>query len=206
MSLTDDQRRALNADLPREHVRTREGGGRKALSYVEGWWVISELGRILGPGAWGYECKATEVYRERTEDDTRAGKVWRWHVTYVSSCTLTIPGCPSITDHGAGHGIEKDCGAAIESAIKESNTDALKRCAKSLGNRLGLALYDKEQTHVTDEPAQPVAVSAEVAILIDMLEAEPAKAKAIIREQWPKLGPSDRAAITAAIERQKKVA
>lgn len=203
MTLTDKQRAELNADLPRDKVRTRKGGGGKQLSYVEGWEVIATLNAIIGAGNWGYECRPELAFREYMEDTTPSGKVWRWHVTYTSACTLTIAGCPQITDHGAGHGIEKDQGAAIESAIKESNTDAIKRCAKSLGNRLGLALYDKEQTHVADATAQPEPVSAETAILVGMLEAEPARAKAIIKARWSKMSAADRAAINAAIARQK---
>lgn len=201
--LTSDQQAKLNADLPREKIKTRKGGGDKPLSYVEGWEVIDTLNAILGAGAWGYECHATCEHKERTEDDTRSGKVWRWHVTYTTRCVLTIPGCPVIADHGAGHGIEKDCGAAIESALKESNTDALKRCAKSLGRRMGLAIYDKEQTHVSDEPAPPAAVSDEAAIMIAMLEHEPAEAKKQIKAAWQKLSAVDRAAITDAVEQQK---
>lgn len=195
MTLTDKQRAELNADLDRAHVRQREGGGGKRLSYVEGWWVISELNRILGPGAWSYRATVELV------DDSQ-GADGKYTVTYLGRCVLTVGDCV-IEDVGAGHGKDKSRGMALESASKEAATDALKRCAKSLGNRLGLALYDKEQTHVADAPAQPEPVSAETAILVDMLDAEPAKAKAIIKAQWSKMSAADRAAINAAIARQK---
>src|SRR5205085_8683411 len=54
---------------------------------------------------------------------------------------------------GAGHGIDVDCGQAHESAIKEAETDAMKRALMTFGNPFGLALYDKEQANVAEEPS-----------------------------------------------------
>jgi DNA repair and recombination protein RAD52 len=148
MSITEEQSRKLNENLPREVVEQRDGGGGRKLSYVPGFYVVDRLNLIFGCGGWSYACTTREVVRERTEDDQKSGaKVWRWHVSYSASCTLTVGGC-TITDVGHGHGVDKDCGAAIESAEKEAATDALKRCAKSLGRSMGLALYDKSQEHV----------------------------------------------------------
>jgi hypothetical protein len=50
---------------------------------------------------------------------------------------------------GAGHGIDVDLGQAHESAIKEAETDAMKRALMTFGNPFGLALYDKQQRQVT---------------------------------------------------------
>ena len=50
---------------------------------------------------------------------------------------------------GAGHGIDADLGQAHESAIKEAETDAMKRALMTFGNPFGLALYDKQQRDVT---------------------------------------------------------
>jgi len=41
--------------------------------------------------------------------------------------------------------------AGHESAIKEAETDAMKRAFMTFGNPFGLALYDKQQTNVADE-------------------------------------------------------
>jgi recombination DNA repair RAD52 pathway protein len=51
---------------------------------------------------------------------------------------------------GSGHGIDADCGLAHESAIKEAETDAMKRALMTFGNPFGLALYDKEQRQVVE--------------------------------------------------------
>ena len=50
---------------------------------------------------------------------------------------------------GAGHGIDTDLGQAHESALKEAETDAIKRALMTFGNAFGLALYDKQQREVT---------------------------------------------------------
>jgi hypothetical protein len=50
---------------------------------------------------------------------------------------------------GAGHGIDTDLGQAHESALKEAETDAMKRALMTFGNAFGLALYDKQQREVT---------------------------------------------------------
>ena len=160
MSLTDDERKKLNANLDARVVRTREGGGGKELYYVEGWWVIDQLNRIIGQGRWGYECEPHMV----SDAVNAKGNPT---VTYISRCTLTIEGCQPITDHGAGHGNDRDRGLAIEKAIKEANTDALKRCAKSLGMALGLALYDKAQEHVAEPAADESEIGAVIALMAE---------------------------------------
>jgi len=55
---------------------------------------------------------------------------------------------------GAGHGIDVDLGQAHESALKEAETDAMKRALMTFGNPFGLALYDKRQREVTSSAAQ----------------------------------------------------
>ena len=60
-------------------------------------------------------------------------------------------GVPSLVREGsgAGHGIDVDLGLAHESALKEAETDAMKRALMTFGNPFGLALYDKQQRQVT---------------------------------------------------------
>jgi DNA repair and recombination protein RAD52 len=55
---------------------------------------------------------------------------------------------------GAGHGIDRDAGLAHESALKEAETDAMKRAFMTFGNPFGLALYDKEQANVVHDQDQ----------------------------------------------------
>jgi hypothetical protein len=66
---------------------------------------------------------------------------------------------------GAGHGIDTDLGQAHESALKEAETDAMKRALMTFGNPFGLALYDKQQREVTRPEAciRPAAAAARLA-------------------------------------------
>jgi len=60
---------------------------------------------------------------------------------------------------------------AHESAVKEAETDALKRALRSFGNTFGLALYDKTKADV-QAPPPPVITDAqreELMLLCDRL-------------------------------------
>lgn len=186
--LSEAQRQALNANLPTDKIREREGPGGRMLSYVEGWDAIAVLNEVVGAGSWGYLCDAS-IACPLEEKPGKYGP--QWCITYVCRCTLTITGCEPIADYGVGHGKEKDPGLAVESAIKEAATDALKRCAKSLGMRLGLALYDKKREHVGPEVPPKRAMMtvdwvladcetpAELAALVGM------KRPLVSLRQWP---------------------
>jgi hypothetical protein len=61
---------------------------------------------------------------------------------------------------GASHDIDADLGQAHESALKEAETDAMKRALMTFGNPFGLALYDKQQSEVTSSAAPTPVPSA----------------------------------------------
>ena len=54
MGFSAKQVQALRRSLNRRHVRTREANGRE-LSYIEGWYAISEANRIFGFDGWNRE-------------------------------------------------------------------------------------------------------------------------------------------------------
>lgn len=143
--ITKEQRAKLDASLPLSAVAERDGGGGKKLSYVEGWWTIQKMNEIF-PEGWSYDASAThEIYREKDEKGM-------WNIAFSGKCRVEVAGI-FIADVGCGIGKEKDLGKAAEKAMKEAATDSLKRCLKSLGNVLGLALYDKdkERANVVDD-------------------------------------------------------
>jgi DNA recombination protein Rad52 len=154
-TFSTEQITALSAPLDRAKVRQREQG-RSSVSYLEGWQVIAEANRIFGFDGWQRETVALRCVNqsERTIGrDQRPG----WGVTYTARVRITIgegstgqlirEGC------GAGHGIDTDLGQAHESALKEAETDAMKRALMTFGNPFGLALYDKRQREVTGAAA-----------------------------------------------------
>lgn len=148
MTFTQTQVDALSAPLSKAHVKSRQQGNAK-VSYVEGWHAIAEANRIFGFDAWSRENVDIKCVAENARE-IGAQKHPGWGVTYIARVKVTV-GDVTREGCGAGHGIDRDLGQAHESAIKEAETDAMKRALMTFGNPFGLALYDKEQTNVVDE-------------------------------------------------------
>lgn len=149
MEFTTKQVEQLEAPLSLENVRQRKQSGQ-SLSYIEGWHAIAEANRIFGFGAWSRETLTTTLVSEKPrkigkDQNQRDG----WGVTYTAHVRVRV-GDVVREGVGAGHGIDVDAGQAHESAIKEAETDAMKRALMTFGNPFGLALYDKEQKNVED--------------------------------------------------------
>jgi hypothetical protein len=148
-----DQITALSAPLDRAKVRQRRQG-RSQVSYLEGWQVIAEANRIFGFDGWQRETIALRCVHQSERligEEQRPG----WGVTYTARVRISVSassaGQPALIREGcgAGHGIDTDLGQAHESALKEAETDAMKRALMTFGNPFGLALYDKQQREVT---------------------------------------------------------
>jgi DNA recombination protein Rad52 len=137
---------ALKAPLDRSHVAQREKGGQK-LSYVEGWHVIAEANRIFGFDGWTRELMDLTENTQPTTN-TKGNAV----VSFRAKVRVTV-GNVVREGTGFGSGIAKDIHDAYESAIKEAETDAMKRAFMTFGNPFGLALYDKKQANVADGPS-----------------------------------------------------
>lgn len=159
MTFTPEQIKALSAKLDPKAVKTREQSGRK-LSYIEGWKAIEEANDIFGFDGWHRETVDIRCVAEKPRKIGSAGKEG-WGVSYVARVKVTV-GSIIREGVGAGHGIDVDLGLAHESAIKEAETDAMKRALMTFGNPFGLALYDKSQANVGYEeeptPLPPVRV------------------------------------------------
>jgi DNA recombination protein Rad52 len=146
-----EQITALSAPLDRAKVRQREQG-RSQVSYLEGWQVIAEANRIFGFDGWQRETVALRCVNQSERTIGRDQKPG-WGVTYTARVRISVSnaGQPALIREGcgAGHGIDTDLGQAHESALKEAETDAMKRALMTFGNAFGLALYDKQQREVT---------------------------------------------------------
>jgi DNA recombination protein Rad52 len=161
--MTDDAKRLLSEPLSRSHVKERKQGGR-SVSFIEGWLAISEANRIFGFDGWTRETIDLKCVAERERKIGDSG-AQGWGVTYTAKVRICVgdvmrEGC------GAGHGIDRDLGQAHESALKEAETDAMKRALMTFGNPFGLALYDKTQAEVADVPAKKPAPAKRVDPLV----------------------------------------
>lgn len=136
---SDRQLKKLATPLDRARVQTREHDG-KALSYIEGWFAISEANRIFGYDGWDREMVHFERVFERSRGEgTACGYVARVRVKVRAKATTVIR-----EGTGFGHASAALPGDAHERALKAAETDATKRALATFGGRFGLLLYDKE--------------------------------------------------------------
>jgi len=148
---TDKIRGDLQADIPTDAVHQKPGKG--SASYVKGWWVIDQANQILGADGWSCETISTSIEfgPEKVTKKKRDGEEYEaWLVVYKAHVRVTAGG---VTRDGTacGSGDGAHLPDVMHNAVGEAETDALKRALKSLGRRLGLALYDSEQRYVSEE-------------------------------------------------------
>lgn len=144
---TDSQISQLSHPLDKAKVCERPGPGGRKLSYVESWDAIDSANRIFGFDGWSRELISRELVN-CTEAVSGDNKTKVWSVSYIATVRVTVSGCVR-EGTGGGHGEDRKLGMAHESAIKEAESDATKRALMTFGYQFGLALYDKQQRHVS---------------------------------------------------------
>lgn len=181
MSFTEAQIKALDAPLDKSKVKEREQGGKK-LSYVEAWHAIAEANRIFGFDGWTRET----VHLEQTNRDLVDLKSYKqWRVGYIAKVRITAGGVTREgTGYGSGMAKPEALGDAIESAVKEAESDAMKRALMTFGNPFGLALYDKTQANVCEEPQGPTMIDVAINVLRGC-----SSDKGLFKEAWEKNQP-----------------
>jgi hypothetical protein len=159
-----EQIAALSAPLDRSRICSREQG-RGRVNYLQGWVLIEEANRIFGFDGWQRQTLSSRCVTEakRLIGSKNEGRPQKegWGVTYIARVRITVhlANQELLIREGTGtsHGIDVDLGLAHESAIKEAETDAMKRALVTFGNPFGLALYDRSQRQVSGAPAPPQA-------------------------------------------------
>tara|TARA_R100001086_G_scaffold180400_8_gene100215 strand:- start:396 stop:1031 length:636 start_codon:yes stop_codon:yes gene_type:complete len=167
MTFTLEQIKLLQSPLDPANVKPPPRG--KYGEYVDGYHVICEANRIFGHGEWSYEITMMEQCSSRMAQDSKGGE----QVRIGYRCTVRATVCGATREGGAvGTGMAKpeNEADAHESAIKEAETDALKRALRSFGYTFGLALYDKAQTNV-QQPAPAKITQAQADELILLMTA-----------------------------------
>lgn len=149
MTFTPEQIALLKAPLDPKNVRPPAPG--KYGEYIDAHHVISEANRIFGFDGWSYVVTSLELCcRVECVDRNDNAQI---RVAY--RCTVRAT-AGDVTREGAavGTGIGKpeNEGDTHESAVKEAETDALKRALRSFGNPFGLALYDKSDARQVSAP------------------------------------------------------
>jgi DNA recombination protein Rad52 len=136
MGFSAKQVKALRRNLDHRYVRTREANGRE-LSYIEGWYAISEANRIFGFDGWSRETVESRCVLAR---ENRSAFL----AVYTARVRISVQagGTTIIREgHGSGEGRGASPGEAHDTALKAAETDATKRALATFGKPFGLALY-----------------------------------------------------------------
>ena len=161
MGFSAKQVAALDRRLSSRKIRTREMNGRQ-LSYIEGWYAISEANRIFGFDGWNRETvKSRCVLARENRGSFLAVYIAKVRITvHVEGKTIIREG------HGSGEGRGTSPGEVHDIALKAAETDATKRSLATFGKPFGLELYRKDKrpssqksetlkTTVATPPTQP---------------------------------------------------
>jgi DNA repair and recombination protein RAD52 len=161
---------ALNKKLDPAAVKPPPKG--KFGEYVDAYHVISEANRIFGNGGWSYTI--TRLQETHRAEIDLGGKT-QFRCSFL--CTVKVQVGETTREGsavGMGSGKPENMGDVIESAVKEAETDALKRALRTYGNTFGLALYDKSQANVgvdaTDAEIETAVAVLSQAASVAMLE------------------------------------
>jgi DNA repair and recombination protein RAD52 len=203
MPFTEHMNAELAKKLDPANVRPPSKFGPKG-DYIEGWHAIAEANRIFGFDGWTRETVRLEQvaqYERKIGQDKKDG----WSVTYIAKVRVTAHGVVR-EGSGSGHGIGVDLGEAHESALKEAETDAMKRAMMTFGNPFGLALYDKTRENV-GAPA-PETIGSEAAIALgNEIKAVDGDEKKILEHfgvtALPMLTPAQAAAVRRSLQKAK---
>lgn len=156
MGFSAKQMQALRRNLNLDCVRTRQVNGRE-LSYVEGWYVISEANRIFGFDGWNRETVESKCVLTR---ENRGAFL----AVYIARVRITVQarGMTVVREgHGTGEGRGSSPGEVHDLALKAAETDATKRALSTFGNPFGLTLYGSGKTApVADTSQEQLSASA----------------------------------------------
>jgi DNA recombination protein Rad52 len=136
MGFSVKQKQALRASLDPHYIRTREANGRE-LSYIEGWYAISQANRIFGFDGWNRETVESRCVLARENRGS-------FLAVYIARVRITVQAKDAIIvreGHGTGEGRGGSAGDAHDTAFKAAETDATKRARATFGKPFGLELY-----------------------------------------------------------------
>jgi len=136
MGFSAKQVKTLRRNLDHRYVRTRQANGRE-LSYIEGWYAISEANRIFGFDGWSRETVDSRCVLAR---ENRGAFL----AVYTARVRISVQADGSTIireDHGSGEGRGASPGEVHDTALKAAETDATKRALATFGKPFGLALY-----------------------------------------------------------------
>lgn len=136
MGFSAKQLQALRRHVDERWVRTRETHGRE-LSYIEGWYAISQANRIFGFDGWSRETLDSKCVLAR---ENRGSFI----AVYTAKVRVTVAAGEAQVireGHGTGEARGDSPGEVHDTALKAAETDATKRALATFGRPFGLELY-----------------------------------------------------------------
>lgn len=165
----EDAKKHLTAPLSPDAIKPPPQG--KFGEYVDGLHVIREANRIFGHDGWSYTVERLEqTHSANVELTGKNGPYTQFRTSFLCAVRVNVDGV--IREGlavGVGNGKPENAGDVIESAVKEAETDALKRALRTFGNTFGLALYDKDKSN-REVGYAPVDQTEDVARLTFLIE------------------------------------
>jgi Rad52/22 family double-strand break repair protein len=160
MGFSAKQVQALRRPPQGRFIRTRQANGRE-LTYLEGWYAISEANRIFGFDGWSRETIESKcVLARETRGSFLAVYIARVRVTVRANRTTVIR-----EGHGSGEGRGTSPGEVHDIALKAAETDATKRALATFGKPFGLELYRGGRTaSLQPLPSPAVSVPADARV------------------------------------------
>ena len=150
MGFSAKQVHALRRSPNHHHIRTREANGRE-LSYIEGWYAITEANRIFGFDGWNRETIESKCVLARENRGI-------FLAIYIARVRITVhaDGMTIIREgHGTGEGHGSSPGEIHDMALKAAETDATKRALATFGKPFGLELYRGKSAALQKPLASP---------------------------------------------------
>ena len=153
MAFSAKQVQALRRQPDRSHIRTREAHGRE-LTYLEGWYAISQANRIFGFDGWSRETVESRCVLARENRGS-------FLAVYIARVRVTVQadGVTIIREgHGTGEGRGASPGEVHDVALKAAETDATKRALATFGKPFGLELYRGGRAQGSQKPLPSPAI------------------------------------------------
>ena len=130
----DELLNQINQAVPNEETSTLKKGST-SFKYLKIKGLINTANRVFGFNGW-----STTVDWVKLEHKAKEGE--KWNVIYTAQVRVTLTEYDvHRTNVGSGTGNMGNLGDCIDTAIKASVTDAMKRAFKDIGPRFGLSLY-----------------------------------------------------------------
>ena len=138
MGFSVKQLQALRRNLDGRHIRTREANGRE-LSYIEGWFAISEANRIFGFDGWSRETVESRCVLARENRGS-------FLAVYIAKVRITVQadGATIVREgHGSGEGRGPLLARFTTSRLRRQKPMPPSEPLRRLANRSGLSFIAK---------------------------------------------------------------